>query len=372
MRAKPMCLSVRREGSTLLVTIIAMAILGALSAGVFVASWREAQIGATSILRTRALAAAEFGAYSALTPLQWRSPWSSSTAVTRVLRRHDQIAADVVLDVDVWTLGRSSAFVYASGTAGSPSHSARRRIGLLVALRLPTLPRIAAAIARRGIIVTDSSVVSGRDTSLSDCPPPDSSIAALAVAEAANVDTTACSHCLVGAPPVVVTPLAASVETYERFGQVDRSFLSSLAATIPSGTSLSPTPRLDAGGDCDAHALGNFGDPLRVLGADSPCASFVVLERAGGLQLVGGAGQGMLLVDGDLTLSGGARFDGVIIAQGDVRIERGARLTGLVLARQIAVSDGSIVRYSSCAVDRAIVAGARPIPQPGESWVEMF
>jgi hypothetical protein len=154
---------------------------------------------------------------------------------------------------------------------------------------------------------------------------------------------------------------------------VDRTFLSRLATPITSGSVLSPAPRVDGRGECDTHTLGNFGDPLRVFGADSPCKLVFTLGYVDGdLRLVGGAGQGMLLVDGDLTLETGARFEGVVIARGSVRLESGAQLVGVVLADHVALEGGSIVQYSSCAVDRALVAGARPVPQPGQSWTEMF
>ena len=368
------CGPLGRDGSTLLVCIVAIAVLGALIAGVFVASWREAAIGASSISRARALAAAEFGAYSSLAPSQWRVAWNSSAGIRRVSRRHRALGPGLSSDVDVWTLGRSSVFVDAAAGAGSSPNAARRRVGLLVALRLPVIPRLAAATAVRGIVIADSSLVSGRDSSLGDCPPPDSNIAGLAVADSTEIDVVACTvkPCVAGSPPVRLTPLAGSVDTYERFGQVDRSFLSMLGAAIPSGASLVPSPRLDAAGECDADAPGNFGDPLRVLGANSPCAAFMALAHAGDLQLANGAGQGMLIADGSLTLGAGARFDGIVIARGEVRLQDGAQLTGLVLADHIVVSGGSRLQYSSCAVNRAIVAGARPVPQPGGSWVEMF
>ncbi len=230
-------------------------------------------------------------------------------------------------------------------------------------------------MARHGIAIADSSLVSGRDSSGADCPLPDSTIAALAVPDSRAVDTASCTSasCAIGQPPVRVSPNARSVETYEQFGQVDRSFLSTLATQIPSGGVLTPAPRVDGRGECDPHAPGNFGDPLRVLGADSPCKSFFALVHVDGdLRLVGGAGQGMLLVDGDLTLKTGARFEGVVVARGTVRLESGAQMVGVVLADQVALEGGSIVQYSSCAIARALVAGTRPMPQPGQSWTEMF
>ena len=80
----------------------------------------------------------------------------------------------------------------------------------------------------------------------------------------------------------------------------------------------------------------------------------------------------MLLVDGDLTLANGALFIGIVIARGSVRLEDASRLDGMVLATRVALSGTSAIRYSSCAVNRSLVAGARPIPALGQSWTEMF
>lgn len=364
-----------RTGATLLIVIVALAILGALVAGGFLASWREAQVGADAIQRARALAAAEYGAYSILSPVRWASAWGAMRPVHHTPSARERLGRDVVVDVSVWKFTSATALVTSLGSAGQPGRLAQRRVGLLVALRLPVIPRMAAAMARHGISIADSSFVSGRDMTGGDCPPPESTIAALAVPDSVAIDISTCtsSPCAIGRPSVQVSAQAGSVETYEQFGHVDRSFLSMLAAPITNGSVLSPTPRLDASGACDARAAGNFGDPLRVLGADSPCKSFFALGHVDGdLRLVGGAGQGMLLVDGDLTLKTGARFEGVVVARGSVHLESGAQVLGVVLADAVALEGGSIVQYSSCAVDRALVAGARPVPQPGQSWTEMF
>ena len=366
-----------RVGSTLLIVIVALAILGALVAGGFFASWREAQLGANAMQRTRALAAAEYGAYSLLSPTRWQRSWSGLPPVQHTADTRETLDAteDLVVDLSVWKLTTGTALVTSLGTAGQPPRRAQRRIGLLVALRLPVIPRVSAAMVKHGIAIADSSLVSGHDSPGADCPPPESTIAALGVPDSGAIDTAACTSalCAVGRPSVQVSPQARSVETYEEFGQVDRSFLSKLATPIAQGSVLSPAPRVDVRGECDALDPGNFGDPLRVLGADSPCKSFFTLGYVDGdLRLVGGAGQGMLLVDGDLTLKTGARFEGVVIARGSVRLESGARLMGIVLADNVSLEGGSIVQYSSCAVDRALVTGARPVPQPGQSWTEMF
>ncbi|MGH7648884.1 MAG: hypothetical protein ACREND_12255 [Gemmatimonadaceae bacterium] len=364
-----------RAGTTLLIVIVALAILGALVAGGFFASWREARVGADSIQRTRALAAAEYGAYSALSPARWTYAWNTMPPVRHARIAREALDRDVFVDVNVWKLSSATALITSLGSAGQPDRRAQRRVGIVVAFRLPLVPRLAAATAIHGVAIADSSVVSGRDSAGLDCPPAESAIAALAIPDGGGVDTAACttSPCAIGNPSVRRSPEAGSVETYERFGQVDRSFLSTIATPIPSGSVLSPAPRIDDTGSCDPHAPGNFGDPLRALGADSPCKSYFALVHANGdIRLVGGAGQGMLLVDGDFTLKTGARFDGVVIARGAVHVESGAQVFGLVMADHIALEGGSIVHYSSCAVDRALVAGARPVPQPGQSWTEMF
>ena len=365
-----------RRGAALIIVVVALAVLGALAAGVFTVAWRENRSSQNFIERVRALGAAEHGVYTAVAPDRWHADWNAMRPLALLSSTSERLGDGASVDTHVWKLTPWSALAVSDGSASAGAALARRRVALLLAMRAPAVWRGAAIVTRQGVALRDGSSVSGIDASASDdCPPTDSTVAAIAVPTDATVDTAACppTHCLTGSPPVAITSRAASPDTYEQFGQVDRSFLVNSAVSLADGTTMSPQPVLNEMGDCDGDAPGNLGDPLRVFGPESPCASRFTLRHADGdLHISGGAGQGMLLVDGDLTLANGALFTGIVIARGAVRLEDASRLDGMVLATRVALSGTSAIRYSSCAVNRSLVAGARPIPALGQSWTEMF
>lgn len=365
----------RRHGATLIVVLVILAILGALAAGSFFAALHEERIDSAQIVRARALAAAEHLAYTIISPQRWRSAWNAAPPVRAVASDSELLAGGARATAQVWNLTPYSALVIAQGIAGTAPRDARRRVSLLLSLLRPRMPA-AAAVALTGLSVSDgSSITGGLGAGVGDCLTPDSTVAAISVPPVVTIDTTGCTPlpCLRAAGTLRDTVLAANAETSDKFGQVDRSFLASVGRPLVPGSDLTPAPAIDANDACDANASANFGDPLRVLGADSPCADFFPLVHAAGdLHLTGGAGQGMLVVDGNLTLLAGARFTGVLLVRGSARFENGSRLDGIVLADRVSLAGASEIHYSACAVEQASRAGARPFPEVTHSWTEMF
>jgi hypothetical protein len=136
----------------------------------------------------------------------------------------------------------------------------------------------------------------------------------------------------------------------------------------PSASVLAPGPVV-LEGQCATLDPRNWGDPAR----SGPCGShFPIVHTAGDLSIIGGAGQGVLVVDGDLMVSGGFEFLGAVIVAGDLRIgPGGALLSGGVRATNVIdVGSGggpSIVR-SRCVLDKALVSTAAMRPVSHRSW----
>lgn len=364
-----------RRGATLILVLVIVAVLGVLAAGSFFAALHEEQIGSAAIVRARALAAAEHAAYATLSAQRWRSAWITGPPVRQVASESEQLAGRATATTHVWALTPFSALVVAEGVAGLPPRDARRRVSLLVSLKQPRMPA-AAAIAVDGLsVVSGSSITGGLGAGVGDCLTPDSDIAAVSVPPGVAIDTAGCRplSCLRAARVVRDTVLAARAETSDEFGQVDRSFLASVGRRLAPGITLSPAPVVDAQNACDPNADANLGDPLRLLGPDSPCGSyFPVIHATGDLTLSGGAGQGMLVVDGNLSLVAGARFTGVLLVRGAARLEADARVTGIVVADRLSLTNASAITYSACAIESASHSGARPFPETTSSWSEMF
>ncbi len=141
----------------------------------------------------------------------------------------------------------------------------------------------------------------------------------------------------------------------------------SLGAFLESFESPRVTPASVRRGGVCVPGLTNWGDPAGP--PASPCGGrFVALMRQGDLRLDAGSGQGLLVVDGDLELSGGAHFAGVVLLSGRLVVTEGAIFEGYVRASGGAlVEDGQVIG-SACRAVRALrFAGSRfpSIPVPG-------
>ncbi len=358
--------------------IVAMAVLGALVTGVFFSALRAQRDGRDAMLRVQALGAAEYGLAMTLSPVSWRSDWNPASRRGPLADFSLEPDSGTSDSVRVWKLSRNSFLLASTGVSRFGASSAVRRLALLVTLRIPTLALRSAAIARYAATVADSSLISGADTVPAGwkCPPAEGERPALTVPPAAPVDTAACSDlpCIAGAPPIDADSVADAAETYERFGTFARDSIADAALQLADDAVLSvPWPAVDAAGKCDASGLANLGDPLRILGADSPCADhFPVLHASGNMRIEGGEGQGMLLVDGDLILAAGTHFSGVVIVRGVLEVTERSELLGTVLASGMTVRNGSRVRYSSCVVERALRGAAEPVVPEGLAWSEVY
>ena len=152
----------RRRGVALLVTVAAITTLGALATGVFFAALRDVRDARNTHLRTRALAAAEYGIYHTIAPATWSPLWSAAPASGLVATRvytltegaasgasmsgslsggHARAHTDATDTVWVWRLTTSSALVVSAAVVRSGAVRAARRIALLVAIHPAATPR---------------------------------------------------------------------------------------------------------------------------------------------------------------------------------------------------------------------------------------
>ena len=144
-------------------------------------------------------------------------------------------------------------------------------------------------------------------------------------------------------------------------------------ATVPAYTVTLP-PR------CDTDVETNWGEPM-VPG--DPCFDyFPIIYHYGDLKLQGGRGQGILLVEGNLTASGGMVFFGPVLVTGTLETTgnsgQGAKFYGGVIAGNVALDDlsklagGALVSYSSCAIHRALQNSALIGTLAERSWVQLY
>lgn len=145
-------------------------------------------------------------------------------------------------------------------------------------------------------------------------------------------------------------PALASADRL-RLGLLNVVDLVERASELPDSAGT-PEPSTTAG-VCNESDPWSWGDP------DHPGAAcgaqFALRGRTGATTVVGGVGQGVIVVDGDLELAAAARFHGVVITSGRLRVTGGARLEGLALARGGAeIEAGAALVGSACRAARAL------------------
>ncbi len=136
---------------------------------------------------------------------------------------------------------------------------------------------------------------------------------------------------------------------------------------------------------CGRSDLLNLGEPYRnppTGGAVTQCYGYFPVVHGTGSSLkmaAGNRGQGTILVDGDLELAGGFEWDGLIMVKGTIKINgNGNKLTGAVFAQGVDVlTAGSIsgnveIKYSSCAIQKAIGGATLATPLGQRSWLQIY
>jgi hypothetical protein len=125
----------------------------------------------------------------------------------------------------------------------------------------------------------------------------------------------------------------------------------------------------------------NWGDPYRAVLPTPPgqCEGYYpVIHVLGDVHISGGRGQGVLLVDGDLFVTGGFDFTGAVIVRGSMHTAgTGAHFSGAVMAANVdfeddLISGNSTIRYSSCALLNALSGNAYPLAVRDRAWVDVF
>jgi hypothetical protein len=144
--------------------------------------------------------------------------------------------------------------------------------------------------------------------------------------------------------------------------------------TIPGSTGpIAPGPS-SSGRDCQRNLPTNWGDPASLA---KPCGTyFPIIHWTGNLTVYGGTGQGILVVDGDLTVSGGFTFDGLVLVGGGLTIAgAGVRMTGAIQVddergKGSEVVGPSSLKYSRCALARSLLFLGRSEPLWQRGWFQ--
>ncbi|MGQ0648610.1 MAG: hypothetical protein ACT4P7_13685 [Gemmatimonadaceae bacterium] len=366
-----------RRGIALLTTLTILILLLLMTTGVLHLAIGDARRANDGSAGTIAGSAADAGAYSLL------RDWSTFNFDS--MQVGDTIPSTVVVAGDATALVRGrrvspltwwiTAFGFTPDSI-SVAHTGRR-VNLVLRQAIPDLATIAAFTVRDSAQVVGSGAVVGADSAggiwALGCP------ASAAVAGIAIADTTMVQGGnITGAPPLRQDPLAALPSTYTAFGPDAWAALAARASIVlPAGSIVSPAASL-TGGRCNVGDPANWGEPAGL----GPCAWHAPLIWVrGSVEVRGGRGQGILLADGDVTLSQGAAFLGVVIARDDLLsgVGGGSLLGAALAADSLAIpgdhsriGDGLRIQRSTCAVSGVLRRNARLIPVAWRSWAPMW
>lgn len=367
-----------RRGIALVISLIAMVVIGALVTGIFSSAMLDQRTGEATRRQNQAFAVADgaageivagwsTSAYNSMAngasvAVTGTSPNATGTYAGTVTRINQQFFLIDIVGRDRYT-------------------GARQRIGLLVKLRLLTFD-IRGALTERGPGRIGGSVdISGVDTRpWTDCPSSGPSLAGIRSPDAELLNFLgSCSDmsCLAGSPALLDDD-TVNDNTFFSYGTSDWASLTAMATlNVPPGTYTGMAPSL-TGLNCNTTSLTNWGEPLEP-GIIPACRTYYpIIYATGDIHISGGRGQGILLINGDLELTGGFEFDGVVIARGRLRTTgTGNHITGGVMASNVDLEDdavlgNAVLRYSSCAVDR-VASSASPGAQiRSRGWMQVY
>lgn len=371
-----------RKGIAIVAALGGIVVIGALIAGVFFVSSQESEISGGSLVHEKAFRAAELGLNTTLA--NWDAPtmYSMTTGGTRTFAYSGTDWVDTVVVTKL--TGRAYSLL-STATAGSGRFARSRKKTLLsVRLSSPDFKFLGALTVRGATQIGGSSVISGTNTNpsgWSDCPPANDTLAGVAIADSLQITYSGTAHVVTGSPKILQDASAGDTARYFTFGDEDWETLTAAANKVITGTTtFSSINPVVTDGVCDKSSLTNWGAPVHTSPAN-PCENyFPIIHHQGSastLKLSGAKGQGILLVDGDLEISGGFEFYGPVIVRGRIKTTgTGGKLNGGVMAANVMLDQNTVlgdatIIYSGCAVEKAIAGSANPRRIVHRAWTEV-
>jgi hypothetical protein len=378
------------RGFALPTAIGALVIVGVLVTAGFYMAQQEVRIGVASRYSALAVNLAQSGVNgvlvnntSALTALPL---WDT----TRIV---DSLPQGIV-SVKATKVAQRLYFLDATATVtagGALWSGATRRLGLYTRVSTANVDPPGALATQGQLKVGGSSIVSGYDT----IPAAWGSVcdsSSMTNKPGIFIDDTTQIKVSGGTLDVYGTPSLAEDSTITSaslmsFGDLTWDDMVALAEkTIADGANLTGlaadstlflTP-LPVHYRCNTSDANNWGDPNNPGGV---CGNyFPIIYAQGDLSIKGGYGQGILLVEGNLTVDGGFEFYGPVFVKGELATAgTGGHFNGGVVAANFdlgtsSVLGNAVVTYSSCSVQRAILnnsALTKVRPMTMRSWVDL-
>ncbi len=381
MRASPVA---NERGMALAVAIFALVVIGALVAGTFYAGRLEQQTGQNGFYAVQASEAAQ----GAMT--QYVQSYNGATLTALPIGGATTQGSQVSIGDGVATpsITRLTSNVWLVSAVGSRKAGtktlATTSVAKLYRLNQAQISVSAGLTAIGKITVGGNSEVGGNDVT-----PPSWLVGSPAVECPALGDVAAIRYngsiTASGSADIHGSPNKQndnSMTAANMLGNTTFNELKAMATKIISSGNVSGLAPVTSGTPavCNTAVESNWGAPED---KSNVCFTyFPIMYHYGDLSISGtGAGQGILLVEGNLSVQGRIDFFGPVIATGGVNI-RGTgsddvKFYGGVMAQDVTLDDTKLtgnaeISYSSCAIKRALQGSATPIALNERAWAQIY
>lgn len=380
---------VRNErGIALAVAIFALVVIGALVAGAFFAGTQEQRVGENVRRVQQAFGVAEGGAFEVIRTWKPESlnlrrtypldpakavPWTTAPGNTgsfngSIFKLNPNLYLVDVTGAD--SLGRAGLGKRGGG---------RQRIGVLLRIRPLQINGLASLTTQGTVKLAGNAFVDGQThvpPGWNNCD----TIVDTAKAGIRSPDTSQVSgdETHTAGEPKVLYDSTINEKTFTQFGDVTYDDLAARANITLPGGNYQTQPSL-SGTSCNKADPMNWGDGLNHA---APCGSyFPIIHITGNVTLNGVQGQGILLIDGDVTVQGSYEFFGVTIVRGSLKTAGGgtsiAHFWGTVMAANVDLEQQNLtgnatLNYSKCAIIQSLQYTGVTALMRSRNWSQLF
>ena len=390
------------RGMALAIAIVALVVVGALIAGALFSGTQEQRV-AENVRRAQAsFGVAEEGVYDVIR--NWSDPNTKATYNGMYPYPGSPVSLSQTAIAKKTAAGKTGTYngtitklndgMYLIDVTGQDTMSlagrirgggASSRMGLIARIR-PLALNIQAAVTSGGTNLVAGNVnIAGNDsvpTGWAGCPSKDSTKAGVRMQVGDSISKTGNAK-ITGSPPVVHDPTLKD-SAFSVYGDVTYNQLAAMATiTLPGQNFSNSIGPVVTNGACDYSVQTNWGSPTTPAG---PCGNYFPIIHITGpsVTINGNEGQGVLLVDGSLSVQGGFQFYGVTIVKGSVKTAGGggspAHFWGALMAQDTVqfadtvnnFSGGATMLYSKCAILKALDKTGTGSMLRSRAWVQLF
>ena len=366
------------RGIALVAAIVALVVIGALVAGTFFVSSLEQKTAENAVDAAEAYQAAEAGIVKNVANWDTGNNLLATDAGTTIAQ--DSVAKGTYFTVTISRINSSLFLLKSVGTRNGTTQS------LAMVLRTVTVnPSVGAAVTAGGnVSVGGNAGINGNDSPPSGWSGCGAASNKGGIRTAGTVSTNG-NPSITGSPAKIQNDSSVNNALFQGpFDQFKAMASISLVGGSGSGNYqiFQPTPSSTGSpAKCNLNDTNNWGEPLRTGTYVSQCTSYspIVYINGNAKFNAQSRGQGILLVDGDLSIAGGFNWVGLIIATGSVKTGNGnSTVTGALMAANADIGDVTsfsgtpVVSYSKCAVDYVLNSSAVARPLAMRSWGQVF